>query len=627
MTPGARLSRAAGLVVLSMLLMGAIYAVPYLPTNDGPEWVYLAHVQNHMGDPHTPYAAEYTPALQFASRGFVTVYRPVEAWLGWERGLQLALGLVVLGAAWGFVALVDACDPRRGALGFLGFPLALSWHLYMGFWAFVVGSALGLFILALAVRVPQPSWRMRGALSLLLLVQAVSHVFSAVLTGGVLLCLVLARASAGRRLRELGAIVLVGLPASAVLAASFVVSQGQAALMLTRTGTEWLPLGRALAILPQTIAPGPFVRALALLVGLAGATLLAAWRARQGSTDPRDRGLAVAGLVLLLLGTLAPLEVPGWSFFSQRFLPAGMALVIAVIPLERLVGMRQRVVAMALFVASAGYLAVSFPWHQRLAGCVTDALAGLAAPVHRTTRQLPVPLAVAERSLDVAADVPMLRPLLHMGALYAVAFGGVVPSVFTVNSSVHPLLRQPHPGEPDWVGTPERFWGAVASPRFAGDVAYRHAVEDALASLGIYYQGVVLLGAEPDDVALWSRRGYVLDESVGETFVGHFKPCHLDVAVHDAATDATPSLDVRVGSYQLVTDARTAPRMGTDGVTHFEIAAAPCGDVTVIARSTKDSNAPFCRNADEAGALHATLTRSSGEVLCDGPLAQPPPTR
>jgi hypothetical protein len=119
----------------------------------------------------------------------------------------------------------------------------------------------------------------------------------------------------------------------------------------------------------------------------------------------------------------------------------------------------------------------------------------------------------------------------------------------------------------------------------------------------------------------------VLDESVGETFVGHFKPCHLDVAVHDAATDLTPSLDVRVGSYQLVTDARPAPRVGTDGVTHFEVAAAPCGDVTVIARSTKDSNAPFCRNADEAGALHATLTRSSGEVRCDGPLAQPPPTR
>ena len=46
------------------------------------------------------------PDAPAASRGFTTIYAPLELWLGWQRGLQVALGLVLLAAAWGFVALV-----------------------------------------------------------------------------------------------------------------------------------------------------------------------------------------------------------------------------------------------------------------------------------------------------------------------------------------------------------------------------------------------------------------------------------------------------------------------------------------------------------------------------------------
>src|SRR5208337_1613477 len=111
---------------------------------------------------------------------------------GWQRGLQAALGVVTLVVAWSFVALVRALDPRRTALGFLGFPLALSWTFYMGFWAFALGTGGGLLVLAFAVRTRRreglPVWACI-AVSLFLLFAAIAHIFAAVLTGVALLLL------------------------------------------------------------------------------------------------------------------------------------------------------------------------------------------------------------------------------------------------------------------------------------------------------------------------------------------------------------------------------------------------------------------------------------------------------
>lgn len=195
--PPTRILAGLGFPLLSALLVGSFWVVPYLPTNDGPEWVYVTHMENHYGDPGSIYRDYYVPALQFASRGFTLLYGPFEAWLGWQHGLQVTLGVMALMAAWGFVALVWALDPRRWALGFLGFPLALSWGLYMGVWAYVAASGFGLFVLAFAVREREPAWPRRVVLSLLLTVQAAAHVFSAVVTGSVLLLLFLSRAPRG----------------------------------------------------------------------------------------------------------------------------------------------------------------------------------------------------------------------------------------------------------------------------------------------------------------------------------------------------------------------------------------------------------------------------------------------
>ena len=355
-----------------------------------------------------------------------------------------------------------------------------------------------------------------------------------------------------------------------------------------------------------------------VLVGIACAAVVAGVRARRSDTSAPDRGLGCAAVLLLLLGVLAPVQVPGWSYFSERFVPLGLALVVAVMPIERVTRspVASALVATGLLGVAVGWLAGSIPFHHRLATTVSDAMAGLAAPIHRSKRQLPVPLAAAELASATGelGEVPLLNPLLHLGALYAVSYGGLIPSVFTVSPAVHPLLRRPHVGEPDWVSTPERYWGAVASVRFERDETYRHALEDELASLGIFYEGVVLFAARPGDIAVWSSRGYVRDWESGEgTWVGHFKPCQIDVTVTQPVVGAV-SFDVLVGNYQLLTEARPTPRSTTDGVTHFDLDPAPCGDVAVKVPPG------LCLNADARDVLRATITRTSGSVSCDAPV-------
>ena len=611
---------------LSVLLASSLWIVPYLPTNDGPEWVFASHIENHYGDPDAHYPLQYVPALQFAARGFTVLYDPFEDWLGWQRGLQVALSLTVLLASWGFVVLVRAVEPRRWALGFLGFPLALSWELYMGFWAFVVGSGLGLFVLAFAVRLREPGWRSRALLSLLLFVQAIAHVFTAVLTGGALLCLALCRARRGERLAELARVSLIGLPASGILAAS-VLASGRATKMAFVGGFERLPWSQAIAIFPQIVAPGPLLRALLVVTGAGAASAYALSRARRPETGPSDRGLGLAAAAFLLAAVLAPMNVPGWQFFSPRFAPLGVALAVVALPLERLPDRARRLAPPALFALAATWLAVSYPFHRRLAALCRDAVEGLFAPIHRSMEQLPVVLAVAEDPTfdSLRAEVPLSLPLLHMGALYAAAHGGLIPFVFSSSPATYPftnregtVLQQP---TPDLAS----YWSVLTSGAFERDRQLRYGLEDEMTVFGTYYEGIVLLGARPDDVALWEKRGYVADWAHGSALVGHFEPCGVDFATPASAADPAPVFDVKIDRNYFFASRRFPARIGADGLAHFELGGVPCGDVTVVARwgAGQESDpkrwSTFCANADDRGGVSASVSRAARAVVCTGP--------
>ncbi len=550
-----------GFLALSLLLVGALWVVPYLPTNDGPEWVFASHIENHYADPDAHYPLEYVPALQFAARGFTLLYDPFEAWLGWQRGLQVALTLVVLLAAWGFVALVRAIDPRRWALGFLGFPLALSWELYMGFWAFMVGSGLGLLLLALAVRLRAPTWRGRALLAFLLFVQAVAHVFTAVLTGAALLALLLTRAERGRRFGELARVALMGLPAIGVLVASVLVSH-RATNVAFMEGFGRLPWSDVFAILPQTVTPGSFGRAVFVLAGMGAAAGVVLLRARSPETSAVDRGLGALGLLFLAAGVLAPMDVPGWQFFSPRFFPLGATLVVAVLPLERLSPAASRAAPTALFAIAGSWLALSYPFHRRLAALCPDAAAGLSAPVSRSLVQLPIALAIAEDPAfdDRRAEVPMALPLLHMGALYAAAHGGLIPFVFSSSPATYPFTNREHTVLEQPTPDLASYWSALVSGRLARDRAFRNDLENELTIFGTRYEGIVLFGADAEDLALWRDRGYVTDWTHGSTLLAHFEGCSVDFTVPAAAADPAPLFDVDVGTTSFLRTRRESAR-------------------------------------------------------------------
>jgi hypothetical protein len=602
-------------LALSVLLVGTMWIVPYLPTNDGPEWVFATHAENHYGDPGTIYRDVLTPALQFASRGFTPLYGPFDAWLGWRRGLQVALSLTALLSAWGFVALVRALHRERWALGFLGFPLALTWELYMGLWAFVVSTAVGILVLAVAVRVREPTWRGRVLLSLLLLVNAVAHVFGAVLTGGAVLLLSLARAPRGGRAKEALWVLLTGLPAAGILLATYLVSRN---LTLAPFAHDFgrMTWANAAASFPRTVAPGPLVRALLVTLAVVLASALALARATKAETSASDRGLGVAAVVLILLGAFAPFQIPGWQAFSQRFVPMGALLVMAVVPIERAPTSLRRLLPPLLFSLAALYLVLTYPFHKRLAALCPDAIAGLEAPVATSGTILPVTLAATELpSYDrIHAEVPLLVPLLHMGTLYAAAHGGVSAYSFASTPAVYPFVLRPtttHRPMPEM----EHYTKALNSPEFGSDLAYRLEIENELASFGVFYDEVAVFAALPPDLALWAERGYVTDWQKGGALVAHFEPCSIDFATPAFAIDPPPTFTLSVGKIGLAKGVSVPPVVRGKSA-HFKLAPAPCGIVTVRADWPEAVHAT-CANANANGSFLTRVTRTGGRIVCD----------
>ncbi len=614
--------------LLSGLLLGAVWSVPYLPTTDGPEWVLSTHAENRYADVAAPYAGAFVPTLQFASRGFAFVYGPLEAWLGWQRGLSVALGFIVLASAWGFVAFVRAVSPDRWALGALGFPLALGWCFYMGFWPFVVSSAIGLFVLAAALDRPagaaDASVARRGILAALLLVQAVAHVFGAVITGAALLIVELARAPRTRRRATLAATLATGLPAALVFAASITVSLRDP----HRLGghVAWRD---AILVLPQTIAPGPLGRAWLVTLGVVAAGVLAAIRVARarGEGEPRDatdRAVGLAGVLLLLAGAAAPCQIPGWQFVSQRFVPLGVALVIVAIPIERVRPAPARLTPWVLFGVSAAWLASSYPFHRRLAALTADALATLPVTAMKARaggNVLGVTLAATEDPVHdyFRAEVPFASPLEHIASLYATALDGVPATSFAGRPAIHAFARRPStlPAPNDRLLTRTR-----SLPAFRTDARLRRTVEDDFAAVGMAYDEVVVVAAMRSDFAVWEARGYVTDARSDKTLVAHFEPCMIDVVITDASgVGSTPRFDVRIGSRK-VRDGVEIAAARTDvaqAETRFRIAPAPCGAIAVRPWWASPRGVLLCRNAASSGELEVVVQREAAEVRCVGP--------
>lgn len=529
----------------------------------------------------------------------------------WDAALRVTLCVIALTTAWGFAALVTALEPRRRALAPLGFAVACSWQLYMGFFSYEWGLGLGLLVVAYVLRRRAMRTRDHALVALLLLAQACCHVFAAVLTGPVVAALLLSRAPAKDRPKELGRVLLVAGPALAVFAATLAQHSGLERIPLS-SGTAWVPPGAWMRQLPHLVAPGPAWRGWLVLASVVASLALSV--ARRAQLSASEKVLAGASGVLLVAALASPLHVSGWQFFAPRFLPLAVLFALALLPVERWMDDRGvQATAVGTFAIALGLLVVTASMHRRMASACSDVLSGLWVPLHRTGMQLPMVLdaACGARLNPADGEAPYVSPALHLGALYAVAHGGSMPYLFSGSSSVHAFIARTDSNLRVPIPPVERFWTVVREPEFQTDAALRARVVTELAAYGTRYESIAVFGARPDDARRLESIGFVADWQQGSLFLGKHVPCAATLALSGPG-GATPGLAWGVDSLEtpmVETDLPPLPA-GVPAVS-TKLDGLACGAVWLRVSTP----AGACAGADPSGRLRLRLSHEQEPVV------------
>jgi hypothetical protein len=595
-------------------VLAALWIVDYLPAHDGPQHLFLGHLENHFDDPGAGWPAWLERGRAITALGFNLVFSLCERFLAWRTALRLTLSIAALGWGWSYLALTAAIHPRRAMLGLLGFASAISWLLYMGLWSFAMSVALGFAILAAAAGAWPWTLRRRLAIAAILLVQAVVHLFGAELTGLVLLLMVAAAPlpEGSSRGKEVGLLALMGAPAL-LLAAMTANPEGHR--------DEWLAFAQRLAATPRMFLPGPLWRALPPVLLALGGLGLAASRLRRKDLAPAEIALAGAAALFLALSFFTPLHLAAWDFFSPRFLPFGCLLGAALLPVERLPDPRRRAALGALALFTAASLAWAAKESVTLRAQVDDALAGLSAPIKRTGPRLVVPmdpyagLAPAPGDDGAREEIPFYAPLFNLGAIYAVEQGGIPSYTFVTNAKIHPFVLSPE-GQKRY---PALYDPAdLRDPRIATDPLARRALVTFFAAVGAPFEDVVLHG-RPEDADVFVARGYEVDFRKGGLFIGRFRGCPVTLEI----TAPAPRAEAVFVEYgfdpmpQALTRRVLPPEKGEGGVVKIAPDVALCGSAWLrVALDLDRSGGPtkadrFCEGADARGRVRVTAEKGA----------------
>lgn len=594
------------LVVASAALVAALHAVPYIPTNDGPQAVLMAFIENHYSDPGVVFPEQVEPTWQFAHRGFSFLFLPLESVFGWREALRLTLSVIALTTAWGFAALVAVVEPARRYWGLAGFGVALGWHLYMGFFSFEWATGIGLLILAAAVA-GKDRTRLGGpAVSVALGFQAICHVSAASLTGILLILIVAFRAPRGAVLREFARLALIGAPALLVLGGLAIQHDEHVKIPFT-TQFVGSTLGEHLAQFPHIVSPGPSSRAWIVLAVVVAALIAAFVRWRRVS--PVEKALTVGATAFLVAGVVAPLHMPGMQFLAQRFVPSAVFCALTLVPAERIKGtLPRRVLELGLL----GLVLVS-TWqyaglHRSLHASSADDLAGLDQPLRRTSVQLPILLG---RGMDpsLSAQVPHLDPVLHLGALYAVEHGGSIPYLFTRASAVYAFRAKSSARGVRPIPPIDPYWTVLGTEEFEHDPTYRTRIVDELSAFGMFYESIVALRARPEDIARLRLRGYEADWTSGSLFLGHFAPCSASVEIVGTA----PAARIAWGLYPLPDASHRTPvpraTQHEGAPLRIDLEGVACGEIWVRLEGSEAGQRIPCREEKPGGLLVENVRR------------------
>ena len=601
----------AVLASASVVTVALVWMTPYLPTNDGPESVLVTHIVAHYADPGSIFPQLVAPNVPVTSRGFDLLYAPLAELAGWSVALRLYLSALVLAQAWAFVALACAFGRPRPWEGLLGFPLAYSWVLYMGFFSFAAGQALALTLIACAARLPAVP---KSTLLVTAGVGAASviHVSAAIVA---LPMLVAVLAATGIELKGVARWARPGLP---LLAAVPVVVFTFAHRADTRASAEasfdWAPAWSAVQQLPRLAFPGPWWRAASAtaLWAAAATQLLTRWRRDRLSRVERVMAASACGYLFALC--VAPTHIPGWQFVSPRFAAFASLVPLAMLDTSRWKVARRAVGAPAISAVVAIALAGTATLHHKLDRGCREPLEALSTRIQRRGFQLPI---VVNPYCGVSpfphrSDVPYLAPLRHFAALFAVSQGGTLPSLFIGSRAAHHL--QARADAPPAPPIPNRkfFEAAFQSVEFWQDPSVQARTMDALVVAGLEYENVILLGAGAALHEPFLRRGYVADFRGSRTLLAHFEGCSARFSL----PQANVSLEIGVQTPGTPLWLLREPRADRNDPRLFIVDRLPCGAVAArIKWLGMDRGIATCAESGPDGRLLFELPRGTA-VAC-----------
>ena len=599
----------------SVAIVWTLASVPYLPTHDGPQHILLGHIENHYDDPGTIYAPppppppqHLQPTLQLAARGFALLFVPLEPLLGYQGATTAILSIGALVGAWSFVSLVVQLRPERRWVGLLGFAFALPWTLYMGFFSFFLSSAFGMAMVAAVVRYDIDSTVKRIVLALAFALIAHMHMFSALLTVGVVGLIVLFRAAPERRLREAIAFGAISLPVFLLALLTILFAPEMQAVS---NELEWRSLAERLFALPHLLAPGRLWKGGIALVLLTAGIVSTALRIRTGTAHRDEPALLTACIGLIVLGLLLPLHMPGWQFLNPRFFVVGLPLALALIGLEQLERVWVRRVglgAMALLVVASTGEALAL--HRSLADGCGDAWSALEQPIVRSYVQMP---ATMDPSCGVSSDparsrVPYLTPLMHAGAMYATAHGGTIPVMFIGSGVIHPFAARELP---DDEGLPVPKYTGLPS---GADPELRPLALAYFAGYAAFYESFLVFGASPDELDAVVAYGFEPVWQQGSFMIAEYRGCSADVLVVDPPSDGV--LQVEAAPWPLPERVWATRVEGTARQRPIPVAGALCGRMwTRVVWRGPDGRISTCGGSMPDGRMVVELTPAHGAHL------------
>ena len=354
--------------------------------------------------------------------------------------------------------------------------------------------------------------------------------------------------------------------------------------------------------------------------------LAAAWvaigrslgRLRRSPRKPEEVALVIGALGLLVIGLIAPLNIPGWQFFSPRFLTPGIALSLSLFAYEKLERSNQRMAFdIAVPVVILLELSSVRALHRRVIAACGDALAGLDHTITRSYAQFPI-IFDANCGLPSAptqAEVPYLGEILHFSSLFAVLHGGTVAYTFAGPSAVHAFVPRPsfHLPVP-----PNEEWGLAKDDRRLLDPKTRTAILTSQALAGTAYQNILFFGANETDRELLLERGYVIDFEHGSFINAHFEACPIEIDVELKPSDPPITVFVGVGKaahWTVAIQPSAGKLVGTAAMKAF------CGDLWAHVE-WQGSNTQ-CSNADEHGRIRFRAAQPTTTIGCQRDVVSP----